>query len=121
MVSPTRAAQCIIFIRDFTSKGQEVSGYIDFAHRLAVENFELYFEGKKRLMPKPSDLSYYNWETQTSTSNSSPNFQVQYFARCVATLLRSRVTSDAGCMSCGVTGCCMRALSRRLSLTTRRA
>lgn len=27
-------------------------------------------------MPKASDLSYYNWETQTSTSNSSPNFQV---------------------------------------------
>ena len=26
-------------------------------------------------MPKPSDLSYYNWETQTSTSNSTPNFQ----------------------------------------------
>jgi hypothetical protein len=27
-------------------------------------------------MPKPTDLSYFNWETQTSTSNSSPNFQV---------------------------------------------
>ena len=27
-------------------------------------------------MPKQSDLSYYNWETQTSTSNSTPNFQV---------------------------------------------
>mmetsp|Transcript_1860 Transcript_1860/g.6646 ORF Transcript_1860/g.6646 Transcript_1860/m.6646 type:complete len:82 (+) Transcript_1860:522-767(+) len=27
-------------------------------------------------MPKPTDLSYYNWETQTSTANSSPNFQV---------------------------------------------
>ena len=27
-------------------------------------------------MPKPSDLSYYNWETQHSTSNSTPNFQV---------------------------------------------
>jgi len=27
-------------------------------------------------MPKPTDLSYYNWETQTSTSNSTPNFQV---------------------------------------------
>ena len=29
-------------------------------------------------MPKPTDLSYYNWETQTSTSNSSPNFQVRH-------------------------------------------
>lgn len=34
------------------------------------------FERKKRLLPRPSDLSYFNWETQTSTSNSSPNFQV---------------------------------------------
>lgn len=68
----------IIFIRDRThkGKGQEVSGYIDFAHRLKTENFEPYFERKKKLMPKPTDLGYYNWETQTSTSNSSPNFQV---------------------------------------------
>ena len=27
-------------------------------------------------MPKPTDLSYYNWETQLSTSNSSPYYQV---------------------------------------------
>ena len=27
-------------------------------------------------MPRTTDLSYYNWETQTSTSNSTPNFQV---------------------------------------------
>ena len=53
-----------------------MSGYIDYAHRLKTENFEPYFEGKKKLLPRPSDLSYYNWTTQTSTSNSSPNFQV---------------------------------------------
>ena len=41
-----------------------------------TENFEPYFDGRKKLMPKPTDLSYYNWETQTSTSNSTPNFQV---------------------------------------------
>ena len=34
----------IIFIRDRNSKGQEVSGYIDFGHRLKTENFEPYFE-----------------------------------------------------------------------------
>jgi len=28
------------------------------------------------VLPRPSDLSFYNWDTQTSTSNSSPNFQV---------------------------------------------
>ena len=65
----------IIFIRDRNSKGQEVSAYIDYAFRLKQENFEPYFEGRKKLMPKPTDLSYYNWETQTSTSNSTPNFQ----------------------------------------------
>ena len=66
----------IIFLRDKNAKGQEVSGYIDYAHRLKTENFEPYFKGQKRLMPKPTDLSYYNWETQTSTHNSTPNFQV---------------------------------------------
>merc|ERR1712166_929081 len=66
----------IIFIRDKNHKGQEISGYIDYGHRLKTENFELYFDGKKKLLPKPSDLSYYNWETQTSTSNHSQNFQV---------------------------------------------
>ena len=35
-----------------------------------------YFAGEKKLMPKPTDLSYYNWETQASTHNSTPNFQV---------------------------------------------
>eukprot|EP00499_Haloplacidia_sp_CaronLabIsolate_P014499 CAMPEP_0196786746 /NCGR_PEP_ID=MMETSP1104-20130614/21924_1 /TAXON_ID=33652 /ORGANISM="Cafeteria sp., Strain Caron Lab Isolate" /LENGTH=198 /DNA_ID=CAMNT_0042157075 /DNA_START=12 /DNA_END=605 /DNA_ORIENTATION=- len=66
----------ILFIRDRNSKGQEVSGYIDFAARLKQEDFEPYFDGKKKLLPRPSDLSYYNWESQTSTSNSSANFQV---------------------------------------------
>ncbi|KAG6576581.1 Pyruvate kinase [Phytophthora cinnamomi] len=67
---------CIIFIRDKNAKGQEISGYIDYALRLKNEPFEPYFERKKKLLPKSSDLSYYNWETQTSTSNSTPNFQV---------------------------------------------
>ena len=66
----------IIYIRDKNSKGQEVSGYIDYAHRLKSENFEPYFERKKRLMPHTSDLSFYNWETQTASSNPTPNFQI---------------------------------------------
>ena len=66
----------IIFIRDRNTKGQEVSGYIDFAHRLKTENLEPVFEGRRRLVPKPTDLSFYNWETQTSTSNPTPSFQV---------------------------------------------
>jgi hypothetical protein len=66
----------IVFIRDKNEKGQEVSGYIDYGHRLKSENMEPYFERKKPLMPRPTDLSFYNWETQMSTSNPTPNFQV---------------------------------------------
>ncbi len=102
--------QCIIFIRHRNSKGQEISGYIDYAHRLKTEDFGVYFRGNKpvpptatttaatagtsaaaaaagvvigdykkepeKLLPKPSDLSYYNWDTQTSTCNSTANFVV---------------------------------------------
>mmetsp|Transcript_25451 Transcript_25451/g.56359 ORF Transcript_25451/g.56359 Transcript_25451/m.56359 type:complete len:237 (+) Transcript_25451:151-861(+) len=66
----------IVFIRDFNSKGQEVSGYIDLAHRMRTEDFVPIFEHRKKLLPKPADLSYYNWETQLSTSNSTPHYQV---------------------------------------------
>lgn len=48
--------QTLIFIRDKNSRGQEISGYIDYAHRLKTEDFEPYFAGKKRLLPRPSDL-----------------------------------------------------------------
>ena len=51
----------IIYIRHKNHKGQEVSGYIDYAHRLKIEAFEPYFERKKKLMPTQSDLSFYNW------------------------------------------------------------
>ena len=47
----------IIFIRDVTASKQEVSGYIDYAHRLKTENFEPYFQRKKKLMPKVGDLN----------------------------------------------------------------
>ena len=66
----------IIFMRDRNAGGQEVSGYIDYGHRLKAENMEPYFDRKKRLMPKPTDLSFYNWSTHLSTSNPTPNFQV---------------------------------------------
>ncbi|XP_007518563.1 cilia- and flagella-associated protein 299 [Erinaceus europaeus] len=66
----------VIFIRDRNSHGQEVSGYIDYCHRLKNEDFELYFSGKKRLLPKPSDLSFYNWESHIAVWNSTPNYQV---------------------------------------------
>jgi hypothetical protein len=66
----------ILFVRDKNAKGQEVSGYIDFAHRMKSEAFEPYFDMRKRLMPRSSDLSYFNWGTQKITCNPTPNFQV---------------------------------------------
>merc|ERR1711990_813329 len=42
---PNRLAKMtsIIFIRDTNSKGQEISGYIDYSQRLKNEDFEQYF------------------------------------------------------------------------------
>ncbi|KFU83806.1 Uncharacterized protein C4orf22, partial [Chaetura pelagica] len=66
----------IIFIRDRNSQRQEVSGYIDYAHRLTTDDFEAYFSGKRRLLPRSTDLSFYNWDRDVSTSCSSPNYEV---------------------------------------------
>ncbi|VDO15073.1 unnamed protein product [Rodentolepis nana] len=66
----------IIFIRDINNKGREISGYIDYAHRLKVEDFVPYFSGKKKLLPRVGDLSYLNWDSQYIASSSSPNYKV---------------------------------------------
>ena len=66
----------ILFIRDYNTAGQEISGYIDLAHRLKSEEFDSYFLEKKRLLPRHTDLSFYNWDTNFSSSQSSPNYQV---------------------------------------------
>uniref|UniRef100_A0A7S3IQ90 Cilia- and flagella-associated protein 299 n=1 Tax=Strombidium inclinatum TaxID=197538 RepID=A0A7S3IQ90_9SPIT len=66
----------IIFIRDQRKGRNEISGYIDLAHRLKTEDFRQIFEGKKMLMPKPTDLSFFNWDAQYATLNDSPNFRV---------------------------------------------
>ena len=46
------------------------------ARRLKTEPWEPFFDGLRKVLPRPSDLAFFNWETMTSTSNSSPNFQV---------------------------------------------
>ncbi|XP_013775426.1 uncharacterized protein C4orf22 homolog isoform X2 [Limulus polyphemus] len=66
----------IIFLRTCNNRKQEVSAYIDFAHSLQTEDWEVYFSGRKKLLPKLSDLSYYNWETQTTAFNPTPYYQV---------------------------------------------
>jgi hypothetical protein len=53
----------------------EVSGYIDLADRMKKEDFKPIFQKKKTLMPKESDLSYYNWDTSKAFINDSPNFR----------------------------------------------
>lgn len=69
----------IIFIRDIDKRGHEISGYIDYGHRLQTEDFEPYFNRKKKLLPLPTDLSYYNWKTQTLFYNNSSTFIVKSF------------------------------------------
>lgn len=66
----------IIFIRDKNAKNQEVSGYIDYAHRLKIEDFEPIFLGKKRMMPRLTDLSFFNWDSMVVQCQSTPNYQV---------------------------------------------
>ncbi|EDQ92334.1 uncharacterized protein MONBRDRAFT_21921 [Monosiga brevicollis MX1] len=66
----------IVFIRDRNAQGQEVSGYIDLAARFKNEAFEQYFSGKKKLIPKPTDLSFYNWSTGSAYASSSEHYQV---------------------------------------------
>lgn len=68
----------IIFIRlCMGSAKHEVSAYIDYAARLRSENSaEAYFNGSKIMLPRSTDLSYYNWDTQTCLSTSSANWNV---------------------------------------------
>lgn len=71
----------IIFIRYRESNGKEVSAYIDYRDRLKNDNFEDIFNGKRDLIPKPTDLSYYNWTVQKNVSNDSNFFRVDANAK----------------------------------------
>ncbi|XP_054706495.1 cilia- and flagella-associated protein 299-like [Uloborus diversus] len=66
----------IIFLRDTNDKREEVSAYIDYAHRLSTENWEPYFDGRKKLLPVETDISFYNWSKEQAFSTCSPNFGV---------------------------------------------
>jgi hypothetical protein len=47
--------------------------------RLAADEagMEAVFQLSKRLLPQPSDLSYFNWDTHTVAGSSTPNFEVR--------------------------------------------
>ncbi|PRD35606.1 UNVERIFIED_CONTAM: hypothetical protein NCL1_11055 [Trichonephila clavipes] len=66
----------IIFIRNVNEKGEEVSAYIDYTHRLRIENWNVYFTGEKKIVPLETDLSFYNWTKGNSHHKSSTNFEV---------------------------------------------
>ena len=66
----------VIFLRSLNERNQEISGYIDFAQRLRTDAFAEYFSGAARLMPRLSDMAYFNWKTQHARCNNTPNWQV---------------------------------------------
>ncbi|XP_049867009.1 cilia- and flagella-associated protein 299-like [Pectinophora gossypiella] len=67
--------QSIIFLRHFTRGGFEISGYIDYAHRLLTENWRPFFRQGRPLWPRDSDLGYYHWRHGTVRSNISRNYK----------------------------------------------
>ncbi|CAH1170576.1 unnamed protein product [Phaedon cochleariae] len=66
----------IIFLRCI-EKGVEISGYIDYAHRLGSEDWKPIFTGRKRLKPTVTDLGFYNWQTGRVISNDSFFYRVK--------------------------------------------
>ena len=44
--------------------------------RMKTENILPYINGEARLVPKKTDLTYYNWDRGTAAYNSTSNFQV---------------------------------------------
>ncbi|XP_057672118.1 cilia- and flagella-associated protein 299-like [Diorhabda carinulata] len=67
----------IIFLKYMTKSGFEVSGYIDYAEKLVKEDWKPFFQGKKRVVPKPIDLGYYHWKSGKVVCNDSLNYKVK--------------------------------------------
>ncbi|KAG0619699.1 hypothetical protein M758_4G158100 [Ceratodon purpureus] len=66
----------VIFIRDYLKNGQEVSGYIDYAERMKTTDLEPVFLLKRRFLPTPEDLSFFNWHSNISTTRQTPSWLV---------------------------------------------
>lgn len=54
----------------------EISGHIDLDMRMKTENILPYLNGEARLVPKKTDMTFYNWDRGTASYNSTSNFQV---------------------------------------------
>ena len=75
----TGRLSCIAYVRHHNTKGQEVSGYIDINDRMRSDNnnwIEIW-DGRRKLTVKPTDLSYYNWDSGIAANTHSPNWQVK--------------------------------------------
>lgn len=59
-----------------TKAGFEISGYIDYGEKLAIEDWKPFFKGNKKIIPKPTDLGYYHWRSGKVVSNDSVNYKV---------------------------------------------
>jgi hypothetical protein len=55
----------------------EQSSYFDLGERLRTENVINYFNMSKTLLPKKTDLSYFNWTSGASFHNDSKMFKVE--------------------------------------------
>ena len=65
----------IIFLQYYVKSQFEVSGYIDYAHRLETEDWLPFFQGKKKLRVRSTDLGYYHWKMGKVVLNKSPNYE----------------------------------------------
>ncbi|KAL2733222.1 cilia- and flagella-associated protein 299-like, partial [Vespula maculifrons] len=65
----------VIFVRHNPRLQVEVSGYIDYNERLKTEDWQPYFEGKRKLWPKITDLTYYHWKIGKMQVNVSSNYE----------------------------------------------
>lgn len=66
----------IIFLRIRNEENQEISAYIDYAHRLKCEDLTKFFLGETKFIPMTSDLSFYDWHRHHCTSNETNNFHL---------------------------------------------
>ena len=73
----TGRLSCIAYLRHHNTKGQEVSGYIDINDRMRADDWGDVWEGRRRVAVRPTDLSYYNWDSGAAVNTHSPNWQVK--------------------------------------------
>lgn len=65
----------IIYIRKLTRLKHEISAYIDYADRLKNDDWQRFFEGKKKLSPRRSDLAYFNWRLNKTLLNDTAHYR----------------------------------------------